>query len=166
MRKKGTVLALAGLGLLWLVGAAAPATGVGDDIRRTTDTLIKAGSDGPGEVHAALRHLLEIAGDLGREARLPAPAQAKLDAAVAEARRLSPLDSAVRAKVAEAYAALGQGRPFVFPKEVESIEQAKLYGRGQVDRGLAALSAGRQQEAARELVGLALLVITPMERSQ
>jgi hypothetical protein len=166
MQKKGMALALAGLGLLWLAGAASPATGVGDDIRRTTDPLILAGSSGPGDVHATLRHLLEIAGGLGREARLPAPTQAKLDAAAAEARRLSPLDGAVRAKVAEAYAALDQGRPFVFPKEVGSIDQAKAYGRGQVDRSLAALSAGRPQEAARELVGLVLLVITPMEKSQ
>ena len=166
MRKKGMALALAGLGRLWLAGAASPATGVGDDIRRTTDPLLQGGSSGPGDVHTALRHLLEIAGDLGREARLPAPTRAKLDAAAAEARRLLPLDGAVRAKVAAAYAALDEGRPFTFPKEVGSIEQAKGYGRGQVDRSLAALSAGRPQEAARELVGLVLLVITPMEKSQ
>lgn len=166
MRKKATVLALAGLGLLWLAGAASPATGVGDDIRRTADPLLQGGSSGPGDAHAILRHLLEIAGDLGREARLPVPAQAKLDAAVAEARRVSPLEGTVRAKVAEAYAALNEGRPFTFPKEVGSIEQAKAYGRGQVDRSVAAVSAGRPGEAARELAGLVLLVVTPMERSQ
>lgn len=166
MRKKATVLALAGLGLLWVAGAASPATGVGDDIRRTADPLLQGGSRGPGDAHAILRHLLEIAGDLGREARLSAPAQAKLDAAVAEARRVSPLEVPVRAKVAEAYAALNEDRPFTFPKEVGSIEQAKAYGRGQVDRSVAAVSAGRPREAARELAGLVLLVITPMERSQ
>ena len=164
MRKKATALALAGLGLLWLAGTASPATGV--DIRRTADPLLRGGSSGPFEAHAVLRHLLEIAGDLGREARLPAPAQAKLDAAVAEARRLSPLDNAVRVKVAQAYEALNEGRPFTFPKEVGSIEQAKAYGRGQVDRSVAAVSAGRPGKAARELAGLVLLVITPMERSQ
>ena len=166
MQKKGTALALAGLGVLWLAGTASPATGVGDDIRRTTDPLLQGGSSGEGDVYAALRHLLEIAGDLGREARLPAPVQAKLDAASAEARRLSPLDEAVRATVAEAYAALNQGAPFAFPKQVGSIEQARAYGRGQVDRSLAAVSAGRPQEAARELVGLVLLVIQPMEAKQ
>jgi hypothetical protein len=41
-----------------------------------------------------------------------------------------------------------------------------VYGRGQVGRSLAALSAGRPQETARELLGLVLLVITPMEASQ
>jgi len=163
MRKKTTTLALAGLGVLWLAGAATPATRLGDDIRRTTDPLLQGGSGGSADVHAALRHLLEIAADLGREARLPAPAQAKLDAASAQAQRLSPLDGAVRATVAEAYAALDQGRPFAFPKAVGSIDQAKAFGRGQVDRALAAVSAGRPQEAARELVGFVLLVITPME---
>jgi hypothetical protein len=166
MRKNGRTLALAGLALLWLAATASPATGPGDDIRRTTDALLQGGSGGPDDIHGTLRHLLEIASDLGREARLPAPEQAKLDAAVAEARRLSPLDAAVRAKAAEAYAALDQGRAFAFPKEVGSIEQAKAYGRGQVDRCLAALSAGRQREATRELLGLVLLVITPMERPQ
>jgi hypothetical protein len=166
MRKKAKAFALAGLGALWLAGAASPATGVADDIRRTADPFLQSGSGGPGDAHGALRHLLGIATDLGREARLSAAAQAKLDAARAEARRLSPLDQALRATVAEAYRALSQGAPFVFPKEVGTIEEAREYGRGQVDRSVAALSAGRPQEAARELVAFVLLVITPMERSQ
>jgi hypothetical protein len=166
MRKTTRALALAGLGVLWMPGAAMPATGVADDIRRTTDQLVQGGSREQRDAHAALRQLLEIAAGLGREARLPAPVQAKLDAASAQARRLSPLDGAVRATVAEAYAALNQGGPFAFPKAVGSIEQAKAYGRGQVDRALAAVSAGRPEEAARELLGFVLLVITPMEKSQ
>lgn len=165
MWRKRTTLAAIGLALLWLAGVGQAATGTGDDIRRTADVLLRAQAHSHDEVHAALRHLLEIAGGLGREARLPAKEQASLDAAGAEARRLSPLDAAVRAKVAEAYAALDGGRPFTFPKAVGSIEQAKEYGRGQVDRSLAALAAGRPQEAARELVGLVLLVITPMEKA-
>jgi hypothetical protein len=164
MRQTTRALALAGLGVLWLARAATPATGVADDIRRTTDQLFQGGSSEPGDVHTTLRHLLDIAAGLGREARLPAAAQAKLDAASAEARRLSPLDEAVRAAAAEAYAALNRGAAFAFPKEVGTIEQAKAYGRGQVDRAVAAVSAGRPQEAARELVGFVLLVITPMGR--
>jgi hypothetical protein len=163
MRTQGTALALAGLGVLWLAVAASPATGVGDDMRQTTEQMLRGGS---GDLRAALRHLLEIARSLGREARLPAPTQATLDAAVAEARRFSPLETAVRARVGEAYAALDQGRAFVFPKEVGSIEEARAYGRGQVDRSVAALSAGRPREAARELLGFVLLVITPMEKGR
>jgi hypothetical protein len=160
MRKTTRGLALAGLGWLGLA-AAAPAPGTADDIRRTTDLLLQGGSSGPADAHAALRRLLELAAGLGREARLPAPTQAKLDAAVAQA--LSPLDDAVQATLAEAYAVLNHGEPFAFPKSVGSIDQAKAYGRGQVDRTLATLSAGRPEEAARELSGLVLLVITPME---
>lgn len=163
MRKATQTLALAALGVLWLAGAAALATGVGDDIRRTTDTLLQGGSGGPGDVHTTLRHLLEIAAGLGHEARLPAAVQAKLDAASAQAQRRSPLDEAARAAAAEAYAALNQGSAFAFPREVGTIEQAKAYGRGQVNRAVAAVSAGRPQAAARELVGLVLLVTTPME---
>ncbi len=164
MRQTTWALALVGLGVAWLAGPAAAARGVGDDIRRTTDQFLQSGSGGAGDVHAPLRHLLDIAADLGRDARLPAPAQAKLDAARAQARRVSPLDGAVRAAAAEAHAALNDGRAFAFPKEVGSIEQAKGYGRGQVDRAVAAVTAGRPQEAAREVVGFVLMVITPMEK--
>jgi len=163
MRRTLVALGLGGLCVLGLAAGAAPGSGVGDEVRRTSDVLLQADAREPGDVHAALRRLIGIAGDLGREVRLTAAAQAKLDAAAVEARRSSPLDEAVRAALAEAYAALDEGRPFYFPKEVGSIEQAKAYGRGQVDRSLAALSAGRSKEAARELVGLVLLVITPME---
>jgi hypothetical protein len=163
MQRATRALALVGLGVLWLGAAASPATGVGHDIRRTAGPMLQDGAGGSGDVHAALRHLLDVARDLGREARLPASAQAKLDAASAEARRLSPLDGAVRAAAGEAYTALNQGSAFAFPREIGSIEQARAYGRGQVDRAVAATSAGRPQEAARELVGLVLLVITPME---
>lgn len=166
MRIQRTTLALAGAGAFWLAAAASPASDVGDDIRRTAGQMLQEGSSAPGDAHAVLRHLLDIAGKLGREARLPAATQAKLDAAVAEAHRLSPLDSAVRASVTEAYAALDPGRPFVFPKVVGSIEQAKACGRGQVDRSVEAVSAGRPQEAARELLGFVLLVITPMEEAR
>jgi hypothetical protein len=163
MRRTLVSVAFGGLCVLGLAAAAATGATAGDEVRRTCDVLLNASTAEPGEVHAALRRVIEIAGGLGREAHLPAAAQAKLDAAAAEARRLSPLDGAVRAPLLEAYAALDGGRPFAFPKEVGSIEQAKAYGRGQVDRSLAALAAGRSREAARELVGLVLLVITPME---
>jgi hypothetical protein len=161
MRRTIVAVALGGLAVLGVAAAASP--GASEDIRRSGDVLLSASTREPGEVHAALRRLIEIAGDLGREARLPAAAQAKLDAAAAEARRMSALDGAVRAAMLEAYPALDGGRPFAFPKEVGSVEAAKAHGRGQVDRSLAALAAGRPQEAARELVGLVLLVITPME---
>ena len=128
--------------------------------------MLAGASDGPGDVHEALRHLLEIAAGVGREAHLPAPVQAKLDAASAQARRLSPLDERSRAAVDDAYAAVNGGRAFTFPQSIGSIEQAKAYGRTQVDRSLAALSAGRSEEAVRELLGLVRLVITPMEAKQ
>jgi len=97
MRRTLVALGLGGLYVLGLAAAAAPGSGVGDEVRRTSDVLLQADTREPGDVHAALRRLIGISGDLGREARLPATAQAKLDAAAAEARRSSPLDEAVRA---------------------------------------------------------------------
>ena len=165
MRRTAKALVLAGASTLWLAGAPAPAR-AGDastDVRAATERLLASGSTGPGEVHEALRRLLDITASLGREARLPAPVQAKLDAASAQARRLSPLDERARAAVDEAYKAMSVGRAFAFPATVGSIEQAKAYGRAQVDRSLAALAAGRSEEAVRELLGFVLLVVTPME---
>ena len=157
-----------GVGALWLAGAPAPgrAGDASEDVRAATERLLASDSQGPGDVHEALRRVLDITVSLGREARLPAPAQAKLDAASAQARRLSPLDERARAAVDEAYTAVNAGRAFAFPGAVSSIEQAKAYGRAQVDRSLAALAAGRSEEATRELLGFVLLVITPMEVKQ
>jgi hypothetical protein len=156
------------MGALWLAGAPAPARAgdASEDVRAATERLLAGGSQGPGDVHEPLRRLLDVTAGIGREARLPAPAQAKLDAASALARRLSPLDERARAAVDEAYTAVNAGRAFLFPRAVGSIEQAKAYGRAQVDRSLAALAAGRSEEAARELLGFVLLVITPMEAKQ
>jgi hypothetical protein len=165
MRRTAVTLVVAGLGAFCLAGAVAPAK-AGDapeEVRTATKRLLAADSQGPGDVHEALRRVLEIAVSLGREARLPAPVQTKLDAASAQARRLSPLDERSRAAVDDAYAAVNGGRAFVFPQAVGSIEQARAYGRAQVDRALAALAAGRSEEAVRELQGLVRLVITPME---
>lgn len=161
MRNSARALLLAGLG--WLAAAPVPASAgdFAEDIRDAAGRLLAEG--GPGDVHEALRRLVAVAAGVGREAHLSTPVQAKLDSASAQAGRLSPLDERSRAAVAEAYAALNGGRAFAFPPSVASIEQAKAYGRGQVDRSLAALSAGRSEEAARELLGFVLLVITPME---
>ena len=168
MRRTAVTLVVAGLGAFCLAGAVAPAR-AGDapeEVRAATERLLAGDSQGPGDVHEALRRVLDIAVGLGREARLPAPVQAKLDAASAQARRLSPLDERSRAAVDDAYAAVNGGRAFVFPQAVGSIEQARAYGRAQVDRSLAALAAGRSEEAVRELLGLVCLVITPMEAKQ
>jgi len=163
MRKEGTALALAGV--LWLGGAAAAAPpDVAGDIRTAADALLRGtGATSESETFGSLARLVDAAARIGEEANLPEPARARIEAARTTVKRLSPLDERSRAAVAEAYAALNDGRFFEFPASVHSIEEAKAYGRGQVDRCLAALSAKRPQEAARELLGLVLLVATPME---
>jgi hypothetical protein len=166
MRYATSTLALAWLGALWLGGseARADAPDVAADLRATADLVLAGGSQGAADVHQALRHLVEITARVGRDGKLPAPVQAKLDAARTQTRSLSPLDDRARTALDEAYAALNRGQAFAFPRTVGSIEEAKAYGRGQVDRSLAALRAGPPEEAARELMGFILLVVTPMER--
>lgn len=164
MRRAACARVMAGLVALGFAGGTLGEAGdVAGEVRQAVEELLAGNPGGPGDVHEALRRVLDVTVGLGREAGLPAPAQAKLDAASAQARRLSPLDDRSRAAVAEAYAAVSGGHAFAFPPEVGSIEQAKAYGRAQVDRSLAAVAAGRPQEAARELLGFVLLVVTPME---
>lgn len=163
MPKTGVILVLVALG--WFGGPTAQAGTVAEDVRRTADLLFDA-SSGHRDVAQQLRHLVELATGIGRKAGLPAATVAKLDAAAARTRTLSPLDESARAVLSEAYAALSLGRPFEFPKTVGSIDQAREHGRGLVEKSLAALSAGRAQDAARELLAVVLLVITPMEASR
>lgn len=162
MRNPSAVLAAA-----CLLGLAPPAmAGAPDlagDIRATSDAVYRATASSEGDVGTPLLRLLDLGGRIAADAGLET-AKSRIAAASAVGRRLSLLDERSRAAVAEAYAAVNGGRSFEFPRSVASIEQAKEHGRGQVDRCLAALGAGRHEEAARELLGFVLLVITPMEK--
>ena len=51
----------------------------------------------------------------------------------------------------------------MFPAAVGSIEQAKAYGRAQVDRSLAAVAAGGRRRRPGSCWASCCLVITPME---
>jgi hypothetical protein len=144
------------------VRAMAGAPDLAREIRATSDAVFRA-TGAEGDVKTPLLQLVDLAGRIAADAGLET-ARSRIAAASATGRRLSPLDERSRAAVAGAYAAVNGGRSFEFPRSVESIEQAKEHGRGQVDRCLAALGAGRHEEAARELLGFVLLVITPMEK--
>ena len=87
MRRAAGALVMVGLGALGLAGPARG--GAGDEARevREVQRLLAGGSPAPGDVPEALRRVLDVTVSLGREARRPAPAQAKLDAASAQARR-------------------------------------------------------------------------------
>ena len=64
-----------------------------------------------------------------------------------------------------AYEAVNEGRGFVFPSGVGSIEEAREYGRRQIQEAVDAFDSGRSREAVREVLGFVLLVTTPKERN-
>jgi hypothetical protein len=135
-------------------------------IRAAADALLEGTARGPGEPEASLTRLVDEAARITDQAALPSAAKARIDAVRSDARRYPLLDDRARRDLAEAYAALNAGRAFEFPKSVASIDQAKAFGRGQVNRALAALAASQGERAARELIGFVLLVVTPMEASE
>jgi hypothetical protein len=161
------VLILAVVGAIGVGGLTANAQGTPSDkakaIESAVGPLLGPGPSEPSAGTQALRRVIEIAAEIGQDARVPAPVRAKLTAAADLARSRSPLDASCVAAIHEAYASLGPGQPYKFPAEVKSIESAQAAGRAGIDRAVAALRAGRSEESVRELLGVALLVSTPME---
>jgi hypothetical protein len=133
------------------------------DIRKTTEVVLRTQTGPKDEVPKALAHLVALAGGIAKDAKLAGPSRAKLDAAVEKTAKASPLDPASASAVSEAYAALNGGRAFAFPADVKGIEGAKALVRTLSEKSVKALEAGRAEEAARDLLGCVLAVITPME---
>lgn len=169
MRGSRAALMLAVAGVMG-VGLTTRAQGTAPDRARAIESavgpLLGPGPSEPAAGTQAVRRIIEIAAEIGQDARIPAPARAKLTAAADLARSLSPLDARCVAAIHGAYTSLGPGRPYEFPAEAKSIEAARVAGRAGIDRALAALRAGRSEESARELLGVVLLVSTPMEAPQ
>jgi hypothetical protein len=159
------VLMLASVGM---AGAAPPALagseGLAQEIESVSKVLLSETQPSRAVLQKGLTDLLRCASRISAAAELPTPAQERLDAAVASYDAGGFLGPETRATVRRAYQAVTGGHPFVFPESVGSIEEARDYGRGQIERALAALDAGRSREAVEEVLGFVLLVITPMER--
>jgi hypothetical protein len=170
MRASGSVLVLAVVAAFGVGGQTANAQGIPPDkakaIESAVGPLLGPGPSQPEEGTRAVRRVVEIAAEIGQDARIPAPARAKLTTAADLVRSRSPLDARCVAVVHEAYTSLSPGQAYKFPAGVTSIESARAAGRAQIDRAVVALQAGRAEEAVRELLGFVLLVATPMEAPQ
>jgi hypothetical protein len=164
MRRKRRTGPLAGALVLWLgaVGGHAQPADLAADVKTTADVIVAG--DAPGEIPAALVRLVTLASRIAAEGKLPEAVRTKLEAAGAAARPEGLLGEKSRASLREAYALLNEGRPFAMPKGEDGVEALMAHGRKQVDRSVAALGKAKSEEAARELVGFILLVITPMEQ--
>ncbi|MGV8038584.1 MAG: hypothetical protein AB2L07_00370 [Thermoanaerobaculaceae bacterium] len=145
-----------------LLAQAQPADSAAD-LKATATRLLGGGDGAPCDPDRTLTHLLEIAVRIGEDGSLAQPLQDNLESALASARPGHALGDPTRKALGAAYAAFHEGRPYVFPTEVSSIEAARAAGLSELDRSLAALTGGRPQEAVQALLSLLMMVVTPME---
>ncbi len=163
MKRTATYLAASVFGALVALAAPAAPPDRAADVRKTVDAALRPGAGETGEASKALAHLVAIAGGIARDAKLAGPARAKVDVAVEKTAKAGAMDPASVAAIAEAYTALNGGREFSFPADVKKIDDAKGLVRSLSEKSLKALEAGRTGEAARDLLGCVLAVVTPME---
>jgi len=160
MRQKGQMSLC--LTVLWL---AAGTTAWNEDaeleaeLRSHADAALRKESATADRVKA-VHQLVKVAARIGEEGRLlPKAFRTKVEEAAADP---SAFEQRGIPALNEAYAALNGGRSFAFP-DVSNLDDAVAYGRQQVERASKALKAGRHEEAARELTGFILLVVTPQD---
>jgi hypothetical protein len=141
-----------------------PPSDVAADIRAAGATIFDGGAGGAAATSQALTQLVEVALRIGEDGKLPASTRGQLGAVLERARQGSVLDEEAGAALRKAYAALNGGAPFSPPANVSSLEAAAAHGRAQLERGIEELQAGRPSEAARDIVGVVIFVVTPMGR--
>jgi len=75
-----------------------------------------------------------------------------------------PLDDAAGGKLWKAYALLESGKPFQMPTGVGKIEEIVDLCRKKVDFALSRIKAGSPSEAAKPVLEVILMVITPVSQ--
>ena len=168
MRSFGRVVMV---GAAWLTAAGAASAArtstpadLATDIKTTGAAILDGGSGGPDTTKQALTHLVEIAFRIAEDGKLSESSRAKLNAAVEKVRHASAFDEQAGAALREAYTSLNGGVAFAVPASVSGLAAAAAYGHAQIDRGISALQGGRPADAARDVVGVVIFVVTPMGR--
>jgi hypothetical protein len=167
MRQSRIGAFLACAGLLWVgqaQGTGPEPVDLPREIQSAAGVLLADTDLERAALDAALGRLVRAAGEISREMDLPESSRTKIEAVCERSLRESFLDAQASAALSEAYDGLSGGRRFVFPESVASIDEAREFGRGQIEGALAALKAGDSADAARELLGFVLLVTTPMHK--
>jgi hypothetical protein len=155
------LLAAAGLLSIGVPAGQAQSPDVATDVKTTTETILRG--SGPAEVDKATRHLIDLLHRVATEGKLPQAFRTKVEAARVASQAGGSLDAKAVPALREAYAAVNAGRAFAMPDDVDSMETLMAYGRGRAERSVAALGKARSDEAARELLGFILFVVTPID---
>ncbi len=134
------------------------------DLKATASQLLAGEGEAHGDPGRALIQLAKIAVRIGKDGRLAQPLQARLEAVLERITEDPPGDQ-TRSALTEAFAAFHEGREFSFPTGVTSIDGARAAAQAEVDHCLRALEAGHAEESAGALLGVLMLVMTPMDAS-
>jgi hypothetical protein len=126
------VMTLAVAGVIWAGSPLGACAGTpARDIESALAVFDAGRHPARAEVQGALATLVESASRIAVDAGLPAPAPERLAVAAAAYAAGGFLEPENVATVHRAYEAVNEGRAFVFPQEVGSIEEARKYGDGQ-----------------------------------
>ena len=142
--------------------AAAPtAQELANDVRSASARILAGGS--PGDVTAALGHLLDVLARTAQDPQVPEAVRGKLRAARKAAVPGRMLDEAAIKPLRDAYAPLNDGTPFVIPDGLSDMEALTAYGKRLGAAAVGALERNDRAQATRSLLELILFVVTPVD---
>ena len=123
--------------------------------------------EGPGkDAKKGFRLLMEAIEMASSETEFPA----SLGKKISEARRLfesnSIFDQKGIALLRESYLMANDGIEFQIPEDISSIQQAVEFARQLISSSRRLLKQGKNDECVKDLLEVALMVVTPMEKSQ
>jgi hypothetical protein len=117
----------------------------------------------------SILELLDITASLTPESQYKADIQYRINVAKELFQKESMFNEKGRQYLFFAYRQMTNGEKYERPKELdefvtpaEAQEKSRKYGRGLVDSALAAIDAGKPGEAARLLLELVLMIVTPI----
>jgi hypothetical protein len=122
-----------------------------------------------GQVLKSILELLDITAALTPESQYKTDIQYRIDVTKDLFQKKSMFNEKGRQYLYLVYRQMTNGKKYERPKELdefvtpaEAQEKSRKYGRGLVDSALAAIDAGKPGEAARLLLELVLMIVTPI----
>lgn len=146
-----------------LVTLPAPAgqhiSNLASDIQAAADSIFDRSSE-KDEMRMGFVALVKALGGVARKG-LPANFSAKVDSAYSRFQDTGMFDPEGISNLHGAWEVLTSGEKFSFPPELTSIEEIVEYARDKIETGLQALRSGDSQGAAKEILAVLLMIVTP-----
>lgn len=161
------------LGLFWALLSGAVATPEDAKAKIKEATSIFFGAADPSITSArvlkSILDLLDITAALTPESQYKADIQYRIDVAKDLFQKESMFNEKARQYLCLAYRQMTNGKKYERPKELdefvtpaEAQEKSRKYGQGLVESALGEIDAGKPGEAARLLLELVFMIVTPI----